>query len=86
MGRSTFDCLEKLVDWHVEQGTDGLVIAGTTGESATLPKDEHVEVIRVAAARAAGRIPVIAGTGSNSTSQTIDLSRAVSRTCRSTAT
>jgi 4-hydroxy-tetrahydrodipicolinate synthase len=78
-GSVDFRCLEKLVDWHVEQGTDGLVIAGTTGESATLGKDEHIEVIRVAAARAAGRVPVIAGTGSNSTAQTIDLSKAVGR-------
>lgn len=76
-GPVDFQSLEKLVDWHVAQGTDGLVIAGTTGESATLAKDEHVEVIRVAAVRAAGRLPLIAGTGSNSTSQTIDLSRAV---------
>jgi 4-hydroxy-tetrahydrodipicolinate synthase len=78
-GAVDFSCLEKLVDWHVECGTNALVIAGTTGESATLLKEEHVEVIRVAAARAAGRLPVIAGTGSNSTAQTIDLSRAVSR-------
>lgn len=76
-GAVDFACLERLVDFHVEQGTDGLVIAGTTGESATLGKPEHVEVIRVAAERAAGRIPVIAGTGSNSTAQTLDLSRAV---------
>jgi 4-hydroxy-tetrahydrodipicolinate synthase len=76
-GALDFDCLRRLVDWHVEQGTDGLVIAGTTGEACTLTKAEHVEVIRVAAERAAGRIPVIAGTGSNSTAQTIDLSRAV---------
>jgi 4-hydroxy-tetrahydrodipicolinate synthase len=76
-GTVDFDCLEKLVDWHVERGTDALVIAGTTGESATLLRDEHVEVIRVAAERAAGRVPVIAGTGSNSTAQTIELSRAV---------
>jgi len=76
-GAVDYACLERLVDFHVEEGTDGLVIAGTTGESATLTKTEHVEVIRVAAERAAGRIPVIAGTGSNSTAQTIDLSRAV---------
>jgi 4-hydroxy-tetrahydrodipicolinate synthase len=76
-GAVDYACLEKLVDWHVAQATDGLVIAGTTGESATLSKAEHVEVIRVAAERAAGRIPVVAGTGSNSTSQTIDLSRSV---------
>lgn len=76
-GTVDFACLKKLVDWHVEQGTDALVIAGTTGESATLARDEHVEVIRVAVEQAAGRIPVIAGTGSNSTTQTIDLSKAV---------
>ncbi|MBM4221183.1 MAG: 4-hydroxy-tetrahydrodipicolinate synthase [Gammaproteobacteria bacterium] len=76
-GELDFACLERLVDWHIEQGTDGLVIAGTTGEASTLTKAEHAEVIRVAAHRAAGRIPVIAGTGSNSTAQTIDLSRAV---------
>lgn len=74
-----FGCLERLVDWHIAEGTDGLVIAGTTGESATLTRAEHIEVIRVAAARAAGRVPVIAGTGSNSTAQTIDLSQAVGR-------
>ncbi len=72
-----FACLERLVDWHVAEGTDFLVIAGTTGESATLSRAEHIEVIRVAAERAGGRIPVVAGTGSNSTAQTIDLSRAV---------
>lgn len=76
-GTVDFACLKKLVDWHVEQGTDALVIAGTTGESATLARDEHVEVIRVAAEQAGGRIPVIAGTGSNSTAQAIDLSKAV---------
>jgi 4-hydroxy-tetrahydrodipicolinate synthase len=76
-GAVDFACLGKLVDWHVEQGTDALVIAGTTGESATLARDEHIEVIRVAVERAAGRVPVIAGTGSNSTAQTIDLSQAV---------
>ncbi len=78
-GAVDFACLEKLVDWHVEQGSDGLVIAGTTGESATLTRDEHIEVVRVAAERARGRVPVIAGTGSNSTAQTIDLSKAVGR-------
>jgi len=76
-GAVDFDCLGRLVDFHVHAGTDYLVIAGTTGESATLTKAEHVEVIRVAAERAAGRIPVVAGTGSNSTAQTIDLSRTV---------
>jgi len=76
-GTVDFGCLEQLVDWHLAEGTGALVIAGTTGESATLSRDEHIEVIRVAARRAAGRVPVIAGTGSNSTAQTIDLSQAV---------
>ncbi len=75
-GEVDFSCLRALVDWHVESGSHGLVIAGTTGESATLSRDEHIEVIRVAAEQAAGRVPVIAGTGSNSTGQTIDLSAA----------
>ena len=76
-GSVDFPCLERLVDLHLAAGTDGLVLAGTTGESATLSKAEHIEVIRVAAQRAAGRLPVIAGTGSNSTAQTIELSLAV---------
>jgi 4-hydroxy-tetrahydrodipicolinate synthase len=73
-GRIDFECLERLIDWQVEQGSDALVIAGTTGESATLSKTEHVDLIRRSADIAAGRIPVFAGTGSNSTQQTIDLS------------
>jgi len=77
-GEVDFPCLRRLVDWHVESGSDGLVIAGTTGESATLDREEHIEVIRVAAEQADGRLPVIAGTGSNSTRQTVDLSVAVS--------
>ena len=73
-GRLDYECLERLIDWHVEQGSDGLVIAGTTGESTTLSRTEHVELIRRSADIAGGRIPVIAGTGSNSTQQTINLS------------
>jgi 4-hydroxy-tetrahydrodipicolinate synthase len=73
-GAVDFACLERLIDWHVGEGTAALVIAGTTGESATLTKEEHLEVVRRAAQYAAGRLPVIAGTGSNSTAQTIDLS------------
>ncbi len=76
-GEVDFACLRQLVDWHVAAGSNGLVIAGTTGESATLTRDEHIEVIRVAAQHAAGRLPVIAGTGSNSTRQTVELSVAV---------
>lgn len=76
-GAVDFAALERLVDWHVAEGSDGLVITGTTGESATLTRSEHAEVVRVAAERVAGRMPVIAGTGSNSTAQTIELSLAV---------
>lgn len=71
------DALRRLIEFHIDEGTNGLVIAGTTGESATLLKGEHAELIHRAAEMVRGRIPVIAGTGSNSTRQTIDLSREV---------
>jgi 4-hydroxy-tetrahydrodipicolinate synthase len=69
----------KLIDFHVDAGTEALVVAGTTGESATLDHEEHVDVIAKACELAAGRIPIVAGTGSNSTAQTLKLSRAVDR-------
>ena len=75
--RVDYGALKGLIDFHVREGTDGLVIAGTTGEAATLDKSEHAELIARAVELADGRLPVIAGTGSNSTRQTIDLSRAV---------
>jgi 4-hydroxy-tetrahydrodipicolinate synthase len=64
-----------LVDWHVAQGTDGLVIVGTTGESPTVNQDEHCLLIRAAVEQAAGRIPIIAGTGANSTVEAIELTQ-----------
>ena len=64
-----------LIDWHISQGTDGLVIVGTTGESPTVNTEEHCLLIRTAVEQAAGRIPVIAGTGANSTSEAIELTR-----------
>ncbi|MCB1751500.1 MAG: 4-hydroxy-tetrahydrodipicolinate synthase [Gammaproteobacteria bacterium] len=67
--------LHALVDWHVEQGTDAIVAVGTSGESATLDETEHCNVIRQVVEFAAGRIPVIAGTGANSTSEAISLTR-----------
>jgi 4-hydroxy-tetrahydrodipicolinate synthase len=76
-GAVDFACLDRLVDWHVDQGTDALVVAGTTGESATLATAEHIAVIEAVVRAAGGRLSVIAGTGSNSTAQTIDLSLAV---------
>jgi 4-hydroxy-tetrahydrodipicolinate synthase len=67
--------LRSLVDWHVAEGSDGIVIVGTTGESPTVSFDEHCQLIRVAVEQSAGRIPVIAGTGANSTSEAIELTR-----------
>lgn len=76
-GRVDDESLEELIDWHVEAGTETLVIAGTTGESATLSTDEHVDLIGLSCELANERIPIIAGTGSNSTAQTIELSQTV---------
>ncbi len=75
-GRIDYDSLEKLVEFHVQAGTDAIVSVGTTGESATLDFDEHVEVMQQTVSFVAGRIPVIAGTGANSTSEAISLTRA----------
>jgi 4-hydroxy-tetrahydrodipicolinate synthase len=69
------DGLKKLIDWHIAEGTDGIVIVGTTGESATVSVDEHCELIRLAVEHCAGRIPVIAGAGANSTAEAIRLTR-----------
>ncbi|TCS73957.1 dihydrodipicolinate synthase [Sulfuritortus calidifontis] len=74
-GALDLDGLKRLVDWHVEQGTDGLVIVGTTGESPTVSQEEHCLLIRTAVEHAAGRIPIIAGTGANSTAEAIELTR-----------
>ena len=68
-------CLRKLVEFHIENGTDAIVAVGTTGESATLSHKEHCEVIRQVVETARGRIPVIAGTGANSTTEAIELTR-----------
>ena len=65
--------LRKLIDWHIAEGTDGIVIVGTTGESATVSVEEHCELIRVAVEHTAKRIPIIAGTGGNSTAEAIKL-------------
>jgi len=69
------DSLRKLLDWHVAEGTDGIVIVGTTGESATVSPEEHCELIKLTVEHVAGRIPVIAGSGGNSTSEAIALTR-----------
>lgn len=74
-GRLDLEAFRKLIDWHVEQGTDALSIVGTTGESPTVTVDEQAALIELAVQHAAGRIPVIAGTGGNSTAEAIELSR-----------
>jgi 4-hydroxy-tetrahydrodipicolinate synthase len=74
-GRVDEEALRRLVDWQVESGVHGLVPCGTTGESATLSHEEHERVIDVVIEQAAGRVPVIAGTGSNSTWETLNLTR-----------
>jgi 4-hydroxy-tetrahydrodipicolinate synthase len=76
--RVDYASLKRLVDFHVEQGSSALVIAGTTGESPTLTRSEHIELIGRALEIADGRIPIVVGTGSNSTAQSVDLSKAVS--------
>lgn len=78
-GSLDLDAFRKLIDWHVSEGTDALVVVGTSGESPTVDFDEHAEVIRVAVEHAAGRIPVIAGVGGNSTSEAIELTRHAKR-------
>jgi 4-hydroxy-tetrahydrodipicolinate synthase len=75
-GGVDYDSLAALVDWHVAEGTDAIVAVGTTGESATLEVEEHLEVIRRVVKQAKKRIPVIAGTGANSTTEAIQLTKA----------
>ena len=75
-GKVDFDALARLVDWQIEQGVDGIVSVGTTGESATLDVDEHVAVIAATVKAARGRVPVIAGAGGNATSEALALTRA----------
>ncbi|MBX3681494.1 MAG: 4-hydroxy-tetrahydrodipicolinate synthase [Thauera sp.] len=74
-GSLDFPRLRSLIDWHIAEGTDGIVIVGTTGESPTVTVDEHCELIRVAVEHCAGRVPVIAGTGANSTAEAVELAR-----------
>lgn len=72
-GSLDYPGLRKLIDWHIAEGTDGIVIVGTTGESATVSVEEHCELIRATVEHAKGRIPVIAGSGGNSTAEAIKL-------------
>ncbi len=72
-GSLDYDSYRSLIDWHAKEGTDALVVVGTSGESPTVDVDEHAELIRVAVTHAAGRMPVIAGVGANSTREAIHL-------------
>lgn len=74
-GSVDFDGLRSLIDWHIAEGTDGIGVVGTTGESPTVSVEEHCEIIRVAVQHAAGRVPVMAGAGANATREAIELSR-----------
>ena len=75
-GSINYEQLRDLIDWHIENGTDGIVAVGTTGESATLPVEEHLAVIEATVKHVNKRIPVIAGTGANNTVEAIALSKA----------
>lgn len=75
-GDINFNDLEKLINWHIDNGTNGIVAVGTTGESPSLNFKEHIDVIKKTIEYVEGRIPVIAGTGANSTSEAIDLCKA----------
>tara|TARA_B000000557_G_scaffold215316_1_gene181951 strand:+ start:251 stop:1141 length:891 start_codon:yes stop_codon:yes gene_type:complete len=74
-GGIDFDALNKLIDWHIQEGTNGIVSVGTTGESATVNFEEHIEVIKHTISYVDGRLPVIAGTGANSTLEALDLTK-----------
>ena len=74
-GSIDYPALRRLIDWHIEQGTDCIGVVGTTGESPTVSVEEHCEIIRVSVEQAAGRVPIMAGCGANSTSEAIELTR-----------
>jgi 4-hydroxy-tetrahydrodipicolinate synthase len=78
-GRLDLPRWRKLIDWHVDEGTDGIVVVGTTGESPTVSFDEHKELIRLAVQYSRGRIPIIAGTGGNSTAEAIELTESAKK-------
>ncbi len=84
-GKVDYPCLRKLIDWHIAEGTDCVGVVGTTGESPTVNVQEHCEIIRVAVEQAAGRVPIMAGCGANSTAEAIELAsfaKAVGADCQ----
>ena len=74
-GSVDHDALRRLIDWHIDEGTDCIGVVGTTGESPTVSVEEHCEIIRTSVAHARGRVPIMAGTGGNSTREAIELAR-----------
>ena len=74
-GSVDYPALRKLIDWHIAEGTDCIGVVGTTGESPTVDVEEHQEIIRVAVEQAAGRVPIMAGCGANSTAEAIELAK-----------
>jgi len=74
-GEVDYPALRKLIDWHIAEGTDCIGVVGTTGESPTVSVDEHCEIIRVSVEQAAKRVPIMAGCGSNNTTEAIELAR-----------
>jgi len=78
-GRLDIARFKGLIDWHIAQGTSAIVVVGTTGESPTVDFDEHKELIRIAVEHSAGRLPIIAGTGGNSTAEAIELSESAKK-------
>ena len=74
-GQVDYPALRKLIDWHIAQGTDCIGVVGTTGESPTVNVEEHCEIIRVAVEQSAGRVPIMAGCGANSTAEAIELAQ-----------
>ncbi|HEU4442212.1 MAG TPA: dihydrodipicolinate synthase family protein, partial [Burkholderiales bacterium] len=79
-GALDLERFKQLIDWHVAEGTDGIVVVGTTGESPTVNFEEHKELIRIAVQHSRGRIPIIAGTGGNSTAEAIELTASAKAT------
>ena len=83
-GSINYEQLHDLIDWHIENGTDGIVAVGTTGESATLPVEEHLAVIEATVKHVNKRVPVIAGTGANNTVEATPFPKLPSKPVRTT--
>ena len=74
-GSINWEELGRLIDWQIENSTDAIIVCGTTGESSTMSDEEHLNAIRFAVERAAGRVPVVAGAGSNDTAYAVNLAK-----------